>query len=344
MGNGTGTGDGRAGESARPPPRTPRPAGSSARFTPTRCTATALSLRRSSMQRFARSAIRLRRDHRSQQHDPSLRARCLSTAAARGRSGSSARRSRRRAATPASGASTATTGSTSASVPAIRGSPTSSTAARRPRRAVLDQSSGVGRASAAAGSTTFVDGIDAASRISNGRTARSTRRWPFGTGCSRGTPHHGVGSSDWHREPNPIDDANVRVSAPGPDETAILDGDSRRPRDRHERRPCTHARHHRPRRRPTARVGDRSAIGAGAAPRHRRAAPATCAAAVVVDRHERPRQRSRDALDASGARAAALPAVARLCALSSYRAADGSLLAITNPVYLVRPVTRRPRV
>lgn len=177
-----------------------------------------------------------------------------------------------------------------------------------------------------------VEGIDGI-EISNGRhgeVAQATALWD---GLLRGGRRiTGVASSDWHRDPDPMDVANVRVYAQALTTAGILEG------IRGGRVIVMNdARHTTPgiivrAGAASARIGDSLTVATGVQPVAEVRAPDMGGSRLWVI-HNGTRQEA-VTLDAGGRARIALPAVPGYVRFE-IETAENTLLAITNPVYLV---------
>jgi hypothetical protein len=179
----------------------------------------------------------------------------------------------------------------------------------------------------------IVDGIEAI-EISNGRhgeVAEAAAMWDKLLVSGRRIT--GVGSSDWHGAPNPIDNAHVRVHASSLTQedilAAIRAGRVMVMTDARAATPDI-----------SVRAGDRSVgigetLSLGGAPRvlvDVKAPAASSGRLVVVSNGQR---RDPVAIDSEGRARSEVPGVAGYIRLELV-AAGGSPVAFTNPVYLVR--------
>lgn len=178
----------------------------------------------------------------------------------------------------------------------------------------------------------FVDGIDAI-EILNGRHGEVDKALAIWDRLLRsGRRLTAVGSSDWHRAPNPVDDAHVRVYASARTQEAILGAIRnghvivmRRGRDPNPEITVTSGTK-------TARVGESLELTPGSPLRVRVVSPgSTDSELVVVANGTRAATAKFDLLGEVHAEFAASPGYMRV----ELRAPDGQAVAIANPVYLV---------
>ncbi|MGH9176526.1 MAG: CehA/McbA family metallohydrolase, partial [Vicinamibacterales bacterium] len=180
----------------------------------------------------------------------------------------------------------------------------------------------------------FVDGIEAI-EISNGRHGEVANAIAIWDRLLRsGRRITGVGSSDWHSAPSPLDDAHVRVLAPALTEDAILGairgGHVIVMRSARDGTPDIAVRTGGR----TARVGESLEVATGSPLRIEITAPGQSGAQVVVVRNGT--RAATATLDLLGEATIEQPAAPGYVRVELY-GADGSLIAIANPVYLVRP-------
>jgi hypothetical protein len=178
----------------------------------------------------------------------------------------------------------------------------------------------------------FVEGIDAIEILNgqHGDVDKSLAIWDRLLRSGRRLT--AVGSSDWHRAPNPIDDAHVRVYAPARTQEAILAAIRnghvivmRKGRDPNPEITFTSGTR-------TARVGESLDLAPGSPLRVRVVAPGlTDADVVVVANGTRAATAKIDLLGEARVEFAASPGYARV----ELRGPDGQAVAIANPVYLV---------
>ena len=180
----------------------------------------------------------------------------------------------------------------------------------------------------------LVDGIDAI-EISNGRHGEVDNALAMWDRLLRsGRRITGVGSSDWHRPPTPIDDANVRVYASALTEEAVLaairGGHVIVMRNGRDVTPEIVFRSGTR----TARVGESLELASGSDLRIEvNAVGLGGAHLAVILNGTRAAQAILDPLGAARVEHAAAPGYVRV----ELRAADGQPFALTNPVYLVAP-------
>ncbi len=183
-----------------------------------------------------------------------------------------------------------------------------------------------------------MDGIDAI-EISNGQHGEVARALTIWDGLLRaGRRITAVGSSDWHRGPNPIDNAHVRVLAPSLTESAILEAIRRgrvivmrNVRDATPDITVTSGSN-------VARVGESLTLAPGSTETVKVIAPGMAGAEmVVVANGERVATKRLDPRGEARIEKRFGPASGSGYLRVELHGTDGMPLAIANPVYLVRP-------
>ena len=179
----------------------------------------------------------------------------------------------------------------------------------------------------------WVDGIDAI-EVSNGQhgeVARALSMWDDLLRAGRRIT--AVGSSDWHRSPSALDDAHVRVLAPGLTEAAILEAIKqgrvivmRNVRDATPDVTVSSGKS-------VARVGETLALEAGSPVIVSVVTPVMSGAQMIVVADGE--QAGSKALDLTGQARLEVPAPRRYLRVE-LRGVDGTPLAIVNPVYTGR--------
>ena len=184
----------------------------------------------------------------------------------------------------------------------------------------------------------WVEGIDAV-EVSNGQHGEVARALTIWDGLLRaGRRITAVGSSDWHRGPNPIENAHVRVLAPSLTESAILDAIRRgrvivmrNVRDATPDISVTSGSN-------VARVGESLTLTPGSTETVKVIAPGMAGAEmVVVANGERVATKRLDPRGEAGIEKRFGPASGSGYLRVELHGTDGMPLAIANPVYLVRP-------
>jgi hypothetical protein len=180
----------------------------------------------------------------------------------------------------------------------------------------------------------FVDGLDAI-EISNGRHGEVERALAIWDRLLQsGRRITGVGSSDWHRAPTPLENAHVRVHASALTQEEILEAiRAGRLIVMSRTRDATPEIVFRSGER-TARIGESLELASTGPLRIDVTAPAlTGAEVIVVANGMRAATATLDLLGEARVEHSAGPGYVRV----ELRSVDGQLLAIANPVYLVRP-------
>jgi hypothetical protein len=184
----------------------------------------------------------------------------------------------------------------------------------------------------------WVEGIDAI-EVSNGQHGEVARALTIWDGLLRtGRRITAVGSSDWHRGPNPIDNAHVRVLASSLTESAILEAIRhgrvivmRSVRDATPDITVTSGSN-------VARVGESLTLTPGSTETVKVIAPGMAGAEmVVVANGQRAATTTIDRSGEARVEKRFSPASGSGYVRVELHGADGMLLAIANPVYLVRP-------
>jgi hypothetical protein len=184
----------------------------------------------------------------------------------------------------------------------------------------------------------WMEGIDAI-EVSNGQHGEVARALTIWDGLLRtGRRITAVGSSDWHRGPNPIDNAHVRVLAPSLTESAILEAIRRgrvivmrSVRDATPEITVSSGSN-------VAKVGESLTLAPESAVTISVVAPGMAGAEmVVVANGQRAATTTLDRRGEARLEKRFSPASGSGYIRVELHGTDGMLLAIANPVYLVRP-------